>query len=98
MVDNFINCIFTKGNKARGKYPIGVSVDNRTNTPRAYLKGIDGSETTKYCKTVEDAFYTYKEFKESCIKQVADNYKQKYPNFPQKLYDAMYEYEVEITD
>ena len=39
-----------------------------------------------------------KQFKESYIKQVADEYKQKYPNFPDKLYNAMYNYEVEITD
>ena len=40
----------------------------------------------------------YKKFKESYIKQVADDYANKYPNFPDKLYNAMYNYEVEITD
>ena len=45
-----------------------------------------------------DAFNLYKQFKESYIKQVADEYKQKYPNFPDKLYNAMYSYKVEITD
>lgn len=48
--------------------------------------------------TPEEAFYAYKQAKESYIKQVADEYKSKYPNFPKKLYDAMYSYEVEITD
>ena len=48
--------------------------------------------------TQEEAFLAYKTFKEAYIKQVADEYKSKYPNFPQKLYDAMYSYEVEITD
>ena len=43
----------------------------------------------------EEAFYAYKEFKEQYIKQVADEYKDK---IPKKLYDAMYKYEVEITD
>ena len=46
----------------------------------------------------KDAFDCYKYNKEKIIKQVADEYKLKYPNFPQKLYDAMYKYEVEITD
>jgi hypothetical protein len=41
------------------------------------------------------AFYAYKVFKENYIKQVADKYKDL---IPQKLYDAMYKYEVEIND
>ena len=42
-----------------------------------------------------EAFHAYKEFKENYIKQVADEYKDR---IPKKLYDAMYRYEVEITD
>ena len=37
----------------------------------------------------------YKQFKEKYIKEVADYYKEQ---IPQKLYDAMYNYQVEITD
>ena len=48
--------------------------------------------------TTNEAFEAYKTSKENYIKEVADEYKQKYENFPQKLYDAMYNYEVEITD
>ena len=44
---------------------------------------------------VETAFDTYKQFKELTIKQVADEYKNK---IPQRLYDALYNYKVEITD
>jgi len=40
-------------------------------------------------------FRLVKEFKEKYIKQVADEYKNK---IPKKLYDTMYNYEVEITD
>ena len=97
LVNNHINCIFTKCNSARGQYPIGVSVDNRSGSFRAYI--FDGDKRSmKYCKSIEEAFNLYKNSKETNIKQVADQYKQKYPNFPQKLYDAMYSYEVEITD
>ena len=46
----------------------------------------------------DDAFYAYKEFKEKHIKEVADRYKRDYPKVPQKLYEAMYNYRVEITD
>ena len=36
--------------------------------------------------------------KENYIKEVADEYKSKYPNFPIKLYEAMYKWEVSIND
>lgn len=49
-------------------------------------------------KTKEDAFKAYKNAKEYYIKNVADRYKNKYPNFPQKLYDAMCNYQIKITD
>jgi hypothetical protein len=46
--------------------------------------------------TPHDAFYLgYKPFKENYIKQKADEYKDQ---IPIKLYDALYRYEVEITD
>ena len=45
--------------------------------------------------TIEDAFNAYKQSKETEIKQIADEYKDKIPN---KLYEAMYNYKVEITD
>lgn len=103
LVDSNINSIFIKCNKSRGKYPIGVTVDKRYGSiyAQASINNKDGTYGNKYLgvfKTVEDAFNSYKSFKESYIKQVADEYKLKYPNFPQKLYDAMYSYEVEITD
>ena len=41
------------------------------------------------------AFTCYKNFKENYIKQVADEYKDL---IPKKLYDAMYNYKVEIND
>lgn len=39
--------------------------------------------------------YKNKEFKENYIKEVANEYKDK---IPQKLYEAMYRYKVEIDD
>ena len=46
-------------------------------------------------KTENEAFQVYKKFKENLIKQIADEYK---PYIPNKLYQAMYRYEIEITD
>ena len=48
-----------------------------------------------YYNTIEEAFNSYKIAKENNIKRVADYYKNK---IPQKLYEALYNYKVEITD
>lgn len=45
--------------------------------------------------TKEEAFIKYKYAKENYIKEVADTYKDKIPN---KLYNAMYRWEVDIND
>ena len=100
IVPNRINVLFTKSDRARGELPIGVhKVGNKFIAQCSVL--INNKKTQhpigSYFNSL-DAFNAYKSFKESYIKQVADEYKSKYPNFPQKLYDAMYSYKVEITD
>ena len=98
-VPNNINILFIKRNKARGKYPIGVCKPNNSNKFKAqcsiFYNGKCQPKGLGYYNTPEEAFNTYKEFKEKYIKQVADEYKDKIPN---KLYEAMYNYKVEITD
>ena len=94
-----INVLFTKCNKARGKYPIGVSFYKDRNKYQAHCKifsnGKSKQKNLGYYNNIDDAFYAYKQFKEDYIKQVADEYKD---NIPNKLYEAMYNYKVEITD
>jgi len=98
-----INSLFTKGDAGRGNLPIGVN--KKSGRDDLYVEVSmgkkDGIRNRFYkgkFKTPEEAFNCYKTHKESYIKQVADDYKSKYPNFPTKLYDAMYSYQVEITD
>lgn len=103
LVDSRLNCMFTKTNKMRGSYPIGVYYKKDVRKYRAQcsilpIKGKKYQIALGHFETPEEAFNAYKQFKESYIKQVADEYKSKYPNFPKRLYDAMYNYEVEITD
>lgn len=98
-VPQFINCIFTKRDNGRGKYPIGVykkddklaascsMIDFKTKEVKRYEIGIFDN---KY-----EAFYAYKEVKEKYIKLVAEIYKNKIPKI---LYEAMYNYKVEIDD
>lgn len=94
-----INSLFIKRNKARGKYPIGINFDKNANKYRVQCNIlINGKKQKKYLglyNNIDDAFNVYKEAKESNIKQIADFYKDKIPD---KLYEAMYNYKVEITD
>lgn len=96
-VPQCINGLFTKTNKLRGKYPIGVSQSNESNSYVVYCCG-NAIGKRKYLgsyNTKLEAFNVYKNYKENLIKQVANYYKDK---IPQNLYDALYQYEVEITD
>ena len=94
-----INNLFIKRNKTRGKYPIGVSFDKNANKYQAlchiFYNGKSKLKGLGYYNNIDDAFNAYKQFKEANIKQMADYYKDKIPN---KLYEAMYNYKVEITD
>lgn len=100
-VPHNINSLFLKTNKNRGLYPIGVTYHkrehvfmSRCNIFNYELRKKEIKHLGQY-KTPNDAFNAYKIFKESYIKQVADYYKKQIPN---KLYEAMYNYEIEITD
>ena len=94
-----INTLFTKSNKSRGKYPIGVYFNKDRNKFQVNCNTFyNGKTQQKYLglyNTIEDAFNAYKQSKEANIKQVADYYKE---NIPDNLYEAMYNYKVEITD
>lgn len=46
-------------------------------------------------ETVEAAFLRYKEYKEDFIKDIAEQHKDKIPN---KIYQAMMNWQIEITD
>ena len=96
LVPRIINNIFTKSDKARGEYLIGVRQLPSGNFQAYY----NSDENNKFISlgvygSQEEAFQHYKIYKEKVIKRVADEYK---PYIPKKLYDAMYRYEVEITD
>ena len=96
-VPNEINCLFTKSNRARGEYPVGVYYKKKNKKFCSQCK-IGGGKPQKYLGlflTVEEAFQAYKEFKEQYIKEVANKYKNKIPS---RLYEAMMNYEVNIND
>lgn len=96
-VPQSINKLFTKRQLHRGMYPIGVRYDFRcdryiascSNGKRRQIKYLG------YFNNSRDAFNAYKIYKEKLIKKIADKYKDE---IPYKLYEALYKYEVEITD
>lgn len=96
-----INTLFIKCDDKRGNYPVGVYYHKRDKKFKAqcsiydFEKRKSQQEQLGYYNTPEEAFKVYKQFKENYIKKVADEYKDKIPS---KLYNAMYNYKVEITD
>lgn len=91
LVPQSVNNIFCKNEQRRGGLPIGVTKSNDKFGAvfnQKYLGTFD---------TPEEAFQTYKEYKESYIKQVAEIEYTK-GNITKQCYDAMMNYQVEITD
>lgn len=86
-----INKLFTKRQNDRGDYPIGVSPYKDKFIARCN----NTSSKLGYYNTPEEAFQTYKTYKENLIKEIAEEYKNE---IPEVLYKSLYKYEVEITD
>jgi len=92
-VPHEINSLFTKSNSIRGKLPIGVKND-KGRFVAGIKKGKKNHHIGSY-NTPEEAFEAYKTEKEKYIKEVADKYKNQITD---KVYQALYDYKVEITD
>jgi len=89
-----INKLFTKSNSSRGEYPIGVNL-NKNGRFNARLRRDNKEKHLGYFDTIDKAFEMYKTAKEEHIKEVADKWK---PFITPETYQAMYNYQVEITD
>lgn len=92
-----INSIITKHDKKRGDYPIGVYYKNN-GWQKKYVAAlrINGKRRAiGSFLTAEEAFRAYKEKKEEWIKEVANKWKDK---IEYRVYEAMCNYKVEITD
>lgn len=94
-VPNEINCLLTKRQNERGDLPIGVVY---TESKQRYKASLTKDSKRVYIgcfSTPEEAFQAYKKAKEAWIKEVANKWKDKIkPN----VYEALMNYEVEITD
>lgn len=94
-----VNCLFLKRESERGEYPIGVRYKDKD----GFIASCHNPFTNKNEKigsysTPEKAFYLgYKPYKENIIKKVAQiEYDD--GNITEQCYQAMMNYEVEITD
>ena len=94
-VPSEINSLFVKCNNSRGEYPVGVHLDKPANLYVAQLKRYKKVRYLGYFKTPEEAFQAYKVAKEAHIKEVADRWKSQ---IAENVYEALYNYNIEITD
>lgn len=88
-----VNGLFTNCKMSRGPYPIGVSYKNGR-----FVAGLDINKKRRHLGsfgTPEEAFQAYKVAKEAYIKEVADKWKDQ---LEPRVYEALYNYKVEITD
>ncbi len=90
-----INTLFVNGKKGRGNCPVGVYFDNEKGKYRAAMSFMGISVKLGTFNNVEDAFARYKEYKEDFIKDLAEQYKE---DIADKVYRAMMNWEIEITD
>lgn len=97
LVPQNVNCLFLKREAERGDYPIGVGYKNESFLASCHNPFTNRKEELGYYSTPEKAFYTYKDYKENLIKQVAQIEYDK-GNITKECYDAMMNYKVEITD
>ena len=98
-VPNTINLLFVKNDNKRGKSLIGTTPFKGKYVAQCNLLNPETGKSKKeylgLYDTQETAFEVYKYYKEKNIKQVADYYKEQIPD---KLYQSLYNYIVEIDD
>ena len=91
-----INSALTKNDKTRGEYLIGVSWHKAT---KKFISQVDiGLKSQKHLglyTTELEAFNAYKEAKENYLKDLANKWKDKIDS---RAYNALMNYQVEITD
>lgn len=91
-----VNALFTLSGRARGEYPLGVSLKKETGRFQAACTvGKKSKIYLGYHDTPEQAFAVYKEFKEMAVKDAAIKFRNE---LDPRVYQALMRYEVEITD
>ena len=91
-----VNTLLVKSTASRGEYLIGVCWSNTHKAFKAQVSKSKGKrEHLGYFNTEIEAYNTYKQAKESFIKEQADKWKSQ---IDPRAYEALMKYTVEITD
>ena len=90
-----VNALLISVKASRGKFPIGVTYCKRDKVYKAILSRNGSVITLGQSKDVEKSFQLYKRAKENYIEEVAEYWKGR---IDEKVYQALLNYEVEITD
>lgn len=93
LLNNVEGDFHTTNTAQRGNFPIGIIKNKNRFLCRLNIKS--KSFFLGRFNTPEEAFQVYKAAKEKQIKEVADDWKDK---IEPRVYQAMYDYQVEITD
>lgn len=94
-VPSTINTLFVNAKERRGDCPVGVYKDAEKNKFRGCFSVGGKRKKLKYWNTPEEAFTEYKTVKEKIIKEYAERYRGQ---IDEKVYNAMMEWKIEITD
>ena len=92
-----INILLTNRKRFRGNLPVGVSLSESGLRYKASYDRDGKSTLIGYYGSPEEAFYAYKKAKEDYIKEVAQDYFDR-GFITERVKDALFRYEVEITD
>lgn len=97
LVPQNINSLFTKRDLSRGQYPVGVYKKDNKFISQCQNPFDRTQKNLGYYDTSIEAFYAYKKYKEDLIKYIA---KEEFGNgnITRQCYEAMMNYQVEITD
>ena len=91
-----INLLLTKSTASRGEYLIGVYWSKTNKAFRAQINKNKGKrEHLGYFNTELEAYNVYKTAKEAYIKELAEKWKSQIDT---RAYEALMNYQVEITD
>lgn len=90
-----INSLLVRSNATRGKYPLGVSYLTRLGMFEASVSLGGRNKRIGRFYNAQEAFYAYKEVKESYIKEVANKWKDQ---IDPKVYEALMSWNIETTD
>lgn len=92
-----INYLFCRSNKKRGQFPIGVSYKKDKGQFKAYMLINRKQVHLGYFDNPDDAFLAYKKAKEEHIKELGKEFYDR-GEISERIYNALLQYEVEITD